>query len=547
MSTRTPFPSLRPRGAAVPRALAAALLLSGCAAAPSPAVPGPGNVAPAVAPAAAPGASPGAAAAAVFETVRADSAHLYAFLKAMPKGGDLHSHLSGAVYAESYLAWAEGDGLCVVVETYTLVSPPCDAAGGRPAVADVQRDADLRDRVVDAFSTRNYKPATEIGHARFFDTFARFGAVTTHHTGDMLAEVAARAARGEVRYVEVMHTAGGMSVGNVGARVGWDDDFGRMREKLLAAGLADVLTDISREMDADEARRDAVLGCGGATPDPGCAVTQRYLYQVLRAFPREMVFAQILGGFELAGRDPRFVGLNLVQPEDDRVAMGDYSLHMRIIGFLREIYPDVPVTLHAGELAPGLVPPEGLRFHIREAVGVAGARRIGHGVDVLYEDDPDALLRLMAQRRVMVEINLTSNDVILGVTGARHPLRTYLAYGVPVALSTDDEGVSRSEMTLEYRKAVEEQNVSYATLKAMARNSLEYAFVEGQSAWLDFDALTPVPACTPEAGGWTGSPCQAWGSVHEKARLQASLEADLAAFEERLAAGAWPWGAGLGR
>ncbi|NJD20150.1 MAG: adenosine deaminase, partial [Gemmatimonadetes bacterium] len=413
--------------------------------------------------------------------------------------------------------------------------------------AEVQRDPTLRDRVVDAFSTRNYRPADERGHERFFSSFARFSAVSATRVGDMLAETAARAARGQVRYLELMHTAGGMSVGRVGAAVGWADDFARMREKLLAAGLGDTLAAISREMDADEATRDAVLGCGTAAPDPGCEVTQRYLYQVLRAFPREMVFAQILAGFELARRDPRFVGFNLVQPEDDRVSMGDYSLHMRIIAFLRELYPEVPVTLHAGELAPGLVAPEGLRFHVREAVGVAGARRIGHGVDVLYEDDPDALLRLMAQRRTLVEINLTSNDVILGVTGARHPLRTYLAYGVPVAISTDDEGVSRSEMTLEYRKAVEEQGVDYRTLKAMARNSLEYAFVEGASLWADYDRLTPVDACAEARGGLEGAPCRAYVAASEKARLQASLELDYRAFEARVAAGAWPWSAGLGK
>ncbi len=495
-------------------------------------------------------ASPAAAEAAAsraFDAMRADSARLYAFLFPLPKGGDLHSHLSGAIYAESYLAWAAEDGLCLVMETLTLAPPPCDAGALRPPVAEVQRDATLRDRVVDAFSMRNYKPAAENGHERFFSSFGRFGAVSSARVGDMLAEAAARAARGQVRYLELMHTAGGMSVGSVGAAVGWDGDLGRLRQKLLDAGLRDTLVAISRGMDADEARRDAVLRCGTAAADPGCRVTQRYLYQVLRAFPREMVFAQILAGFELAQRDPRFVGLNLVQPEDDRVAMGDYSLHMRMIAFLRELYPDVPVALHAGELAPGLVPPEGLRFHIREAVGVAGARRIGHGVDVLYEDDPDALLRLMAQRRVLVEINLTSNDVILGVTGARHPLRTYLAYGVPVALSTDDEGVSRSEMTLEYRKAVEEQGVDYRTLKAMARNSLEHAFVEGGSLWADFEELTPVPECAEDAGGLEGASCSAYTAANEKARLQASLELDYRAFEARVAAGAWPWSAGLGK
>jgi len=494
-------------------------------------------------------AAAGADAAAVraFDSVRGDSARLYGFLFALPKGGDLHSHLSGAVYAESYLAWAAEDGLCLVTETFTLVRPPCDATAGWIPVADVQRDPTLRNRAIDAFSTRNYKPAVENGEERFFTPFVRFGAVSATRTGDMLAEAAARAARGQVRYLELMHTFGGMRVSNLGAAVGWDDDFPRLRQKLLDAGLRDTLAAISRGMDADEARRDTALGCGSGAPDPGCGVTQRYLYQVLRAFPREMVFAQILAGFELARRDRRFVGLNLVQAEDDRVAMGDYSLHMRMIAFLRGLYPDVPVALHAGELVPGLVPVEGLRFHVREAVGVAGARRIGHGVDVLYEDDPDALLRLMAQRRVMVEINLTSNDLILGVRGGRHPLRMFLAYGVPVALSTDDEGVSRSEMTLEYRKAVEEQEVDYLTLKAMARNSLEHAFVEGWSLWADYDALTPVEACAPAAGGLEGASCNAFTRTNTKAGLQASLELDYRAFEARVAAGAWPWSPGLGK
>ena len=475
----------------------------------------------------------------VFEALRGDSARLEVFLRAMPKGGDLHTHLSGAVYAESYLAWAAADGLCVDGTSLTLTPPPCDAPAGRPPVAGL--GSGLRDRVIDAFSTRNYKPAVENGHERFFTTFDRFGLVAATHTGDMLAEVASRAAAGGVRYVEIMHTAGGLKVNAVGAATGWSDDWAGLRERLLAAGLRDTLASISREMDRDEQRRNAALGCGTGQADAGCAVTQRYLYQVLRAFPREQVFAQILAGFEITRSDPRFVGFNLVQPEDDRVAMGDYSLHMRIIGFLRELYPDVPVSLHAGELTHGLVPPEGLTFHIREAVEVAGARRIGHGVDVLMERDPDALLRQMAARRVMVEINLTSNDVILGVTGARHPLRSYLAYGVPVALSTDDEGVSRSEMTLEYRKAVEEQGVDYRTLKSMARNSLEYSFVEGRSLWTDAAALVATDECSPGGGGYDGPSCRAFTAANEKARLQVSLELDLRAFERRVADGGWPF------
>jgi len=528
------IPRLRSRTSA-----STALLLLGVSACASAAVGSPTPASSHAPEAAGPNRDAAALTAAAFEAVRGDSARLEAFVRAMPKGGDLHSHLSGAIYAESYLAWAAGDGSCVATATLTLVPPPCDDAG-RPSVASAQADGALRDRLIDAFSTRNYKPAVENGHERFFSTFGRFGLASSGHTGDMLAEVSQRAAEGRVRYLELMHTAGGSSVGRLGAHVGWEDDWSRLRQRILEGGLRDTLVLAVRAMDRAEAKRDSVLGCGSPEADDGCGVTVRYLYQVLRALPREQVFAQILAGFELAHTDPRFVGLNLVQPEDDRVAMRDYSLHMRIIAFLRGLYPDVPVTLHAGELTDGLVPPEGLRFHVREAMEIAGARRIGHGVDVLQETEPDALLREMARRRVLVEINLTSNDVILGVAGARHPLRTYLAYGVPVALSTDDEGVSRSEMSLEYRKAVEVQGVDYPTLKTMARNSLEYAFVEGGSLWADYATLRPVEACTAEAGGLEGSRCAAWVESNTKARLERSLEIETTAFETRVAGEDWP-------
>jgi adenosine deaminase len=149
-----------------------------------------------------------------------------------------------------------------------------------------------------------------------------------------------------------------------------------------------------------------------------------------------------------------------------------------MLDFLHATYPAAHVTLHAGELAPGLVPPDGLSFHIRDSVMVGHAERIGHGVDVMHEDDSEGLLREMARRHVAVEVCLTSNDVILGVSGDQHPLNVYVKRGVPVTLATDDEGVSRSDISREYLKAAEEHGLGYLQLKAIARNSLRYAFVD---------------------------------------------------------------------
>jgi adenosine deaminase len=260
-------------------------------------------------------------------------------------------------------------------------------------------------------------------------------------------------------------------------------------------------------------------------------VVVRYLYQTNRVVRPEETFAQFVAGWEVVRQDPRVVGLNLVAPEDNYSALANYDLHMTMLGYLHGVAPAVPVSLHAGELAPGLVPPEQLRFHIRRAVVVAQARRIGHGVDVMYEDDPFDLLAEMARRNVMVEVNLTSNDLILGVTGANHPFPIYRQGGVPVALSTDDEGVARSSLTQEFQRAVETYGLGYADLKQLVRTSLEHSFLPGER--LLPSSTQPVDACAADTPG-SATPsgrCQGWLETSEKARLQWRLEAAFAEFE----------------
>jgi adenosine deaminase len=263
-----------------------------------------------------------------------------------------------------------------------------------------------------------------------------------------------------------------------GRAAGFDADFGRLRDRLLGGGFQDVIAEARRRIDVAEARQRELLRCQAADADAGCKVTIRYISQARRAGVPEQVFAELLVGFEMATQDPRFVGINLVQPEDDPTSVRDFPLHMRMIDFLHRKYPRVQIALHAGELVEGLVPPEALRFHIRDSVRVGHARRIGHGGGVMYEDDALGLLREMASRKVLVEVALSSNDLILGIKGKRHPLAMYLKFGVPVALVTDDAGVARSSLTLEFRKAVEEQGVDYRTLKRMVQNSLDYAFAD---------------------------------------------------------------------
>lgn len=473
----------------------------------------------------------------LLETYRDHPGLLYAFLRQMPKGGDLHNHLSGAIYAESMIRWAADDGLCIDKGSFQATAPPCDAQAGRLEAKQVIQDETLYRKTIDAWSMRNWQFSGQSGHDHFFDTFQKFDITTDKRQGDMLAEVTNRGAAGRVSYLELMITPEGHTLAGLATRSGWNDDFSRMRSRLESEGIADILQTISKMTDQSEAIKNSRLRCDSQQAEPGCNVTIRFLYQVLRGLPKEIVFAQMLAGFKLAAADHRFVGLNLVMPEDHQISMADYQLHMKMLDYLHSVYPQVKLTLHGGELAPGLVPPEGLRFHIRDAVRQAHAKRIGHGVDIMYEDDSQALLQEMARNGILVEILLTSNDVILGVKGKEHPLNSYIRYGVPVALATDDEGVSRSEMPREFQLAVTDQGLGYLQLKKMTRNSLEYSFIEGASIWSDRQYRQITPACAKDKPAIKplSATCERFLAKNSKARLQWKLEQDLANFEAKAA------------
>lgn len=474
-------------------------------------------------------------AARAYEAARANPLDLEAFLARMPKGADLHYHLTGGIYAETFLRDAAEDGFCVDLASHALLAPQPLCGAGQVAAAEAFTDQNLYDTLINAYSMRSFVPSPGLsGHDHFFDTFGKFETVSNRHGGEWLDEIASRAAAQNEQYLEIMVTPDFSHTIQIAKQIGWRDDLTQLRDALLARGLRDDVAVARAEEDAAEASRRALEHCGAPEEMPGCKITIRYLYQVLRGFPKEQVFAQTLLSFEAASADPRFVGINYVMPEDGTISMADYALHMKIVGFLHGVYPNVHISLHAGELAPGLVPPEGLCCHIRLAVEDAHAERIGHGVDVMYEDRPHELLKELAAKHVMVEINLTSNDVILGVSGKDHPFPIYRKFHVPVALSTDDEGVSRINMTHEYARAAETYALSYAELKQLVRTGLEHNFLPGESLWREPDALTrAVAACAPDAPGAAkpSAACAAFLKSSEKAQQQWELERRFREFE----------------
>lgn len=478
-----------------------------------------------------------AAAQETFDLQAMSRAELIAFTRAMPKGGDIHIHLSGAPYAETYLAWAAEDGLCVDMAVLAL-APPCTPSGDLVLASALTPDQ--RAQMMDSLSTRRPGFAGRTGHDQFFTAFDRFGATPDHRRGDMLADLMQTLAMQNTFYLEVMWMPQSGAARRAGSAAGWNEDLAAM-DAALAPALPALVAAAIAETDAMEARARQVLRCDppaelvveGAyvwSSLAGCGVTVRYLVQANRLVPPEQTYGQLALGAALIATDPRWVGLQLVAPEDHPNALANYDLHMDM--FARLTRRGVPASLHAGELTLDYATPLGIDGHVTRAVE-AGARRVGHGVAVPRETGAHELVARMAEEGIAVEINLTSNDVILGVAGEDHPVIWFRQAGVPVVFTTDDPGISRSDLSGEYARAVIETGATYRDLVTSARNAIAFGFLPGEGLWLDPGQYRrPRAECAAHLDGLTMSTaCDAFLLTSPKAREQLRYERLLAEFE----------------
>jgi hypothetical protein len=450
------------------------------------------------------------------------------FLEHLPKGGDLHHHLTGAVYAESYIDYAAEDGDCIDA-TYSIVAPPCDAVKGPWPAQRAIDDLVFRNKLIDVLSARDYVLGSgdQSPEVHFFETFFKFDLVVNKHWGEELAEIERRSAIENELYIETDLSPDKFKSMALGDRVGWTPNFDQMRAKLDAAGVPALVAESRTNLDEGIAGSRKILGCSGPTPDAGCNLTMRFIFQVLRDRPLAEVFAQIQTAFELANVDSRVVSVNPVESQDDYKALREYDEQMHMFGYFHKLYPKVKLTMHAGELRPGLVPPEDMYApgEIHEAIEIAGAERIGHGLDVLYEHDPEALLAEMKAKHIMVE-----------VAGGHALLPVYIAAGVPVAIATDDEGVGRSDLTTQIGFDITHYHLDYYEVKKIMRDSLEHAFIGGADLWSapeGFDAMVPACAGQALAAQPASAACRAFLAASPRATLEWNEEAAFAAFESR--------------
>ncbi len=426
--------------------------------------------------------------------IRSQPAALRAFFHAMPKGGDIHHHYSGAVYAEEYIEHIQARNFWVNTQDYSIEAQ-------KPKSSSILRDSDwqsisqlqtagrwpaMRQKLIERWSVLGYnlqnpRPRDQY----FFSTFPAFAPAVSVDYKAGLQKIKARAISENISYIESIFELIQCNQNLEELQV-FENQLLTLQNKRDTAGLKVLLEQLYKQIQqqptalicAREHNKFVVDLHKKADIDDE-HFTMRYQNYVLRMLPPASTFGQLFLAFESANTCPLIVGVNLVGPENAEIALRDCWLHHQFFKFYHQKYPQVKIALHAGEMTTKTAPPEHLSWHIADAIRQGQASRVGHCVSLPYEADYFALLRQMAEQKIVAEINLSSNDFILDISADNHPIMQLHKAGVPIILATDDAGILRISLTDEYvRLAQQYPQLTYRQIKNIAYNSLIYSFIK---------------------------------------------------------------------
>ena len=114
-----------------------------------------------------------------FNKIKGEPQRLYSFLKAMPKGGELHYHLAGGAYPEAMIAIAT-DGRYCLDKTKMAVLPAqnqCELLTAKT----LQSKPRLKQQIMTAWSMQGFNRHIESGHDHFFNAFDKFLPILINH------------------------------------------------------------------------------------------------------------------------------------------------------------------------------------------------------------------------------------------------------------------------------------------------------------------------------------------------------------------------------
>ena len=416
-----------------------------------------------------------------FELLRKNPDSLRLFFQAMPKGGELHHHYSGAIPANLYFSFARKAGMGL--DTMSWKWYPADSLKSHKLTPVRSWKSSLQTEIQEKLNTRwtvkGYAASGLSSEDFFFHVFTEFDPLTGPEFWPMGFRYLLNEARDQkINYretilIEPTHSVSAPSEWNSEIRnLILKKDTNALNKKLRQVILSGMLN--KAQIPGLDLIDTLMPNLENEFPDQ----TLRLQFYVVRVREPFDFFIRLAKSFEIAKQNKYFVNVNLVAPEDNPIALKDYGLHLWMYHFCQVYYSGLSASVHAGEITQNEVDPSQLGWHISSLIERVHPQRIGHGVDVPLGEKGDSLLLALSNLRTAVEINLSSNKFILGVSGNNHPFMRYIKARVPLVISTDDPAILETNLIKEFIFLTQTYpDVGYLDIREMIVNSLEFSFL----------------------------------------------------------------------
>ena len=145
-----------------------------------------------------------------FDSIRNNTALLRSFFSAMPKGGDLHHHFDGAIYAETFFENAIQNKLWLNTQTFELSKNP-GKTKKKPGVwlqlSNIKSQDSLlfyQQKLLEKWSSKDFNILKGPSDDHFFSTFSGFEIVNYEDISKGLKELKNRAQIENVQYIETI-------------------------------------------------------------------------------------------------------------------------------------------------------------------------------------------------------------------------------------------------------------------------------------------------------------------------------------------------------
>jgi hypothetical protein len=266
------------------------------------------------------------------EKIRNNEAALTAFFSQMPKGGDLHHHYGGAIYAEPLLERAIAENFYLNTETMKVAKEkPSNGKWEQFSILQSRGELGMyKQKIMQKWSVKDYNNVDYPSDKLFFETFDKLWPAADGNFEQGLLELKNRAIKENVSYIETQ-------LSTIPCNINTDDlnKFnGQLRqmatsknEKAIMQFLDTIYNNLIQRniaVYAKDFNTNFVEKLHNGLKIDDDHFTMRYQNFVLRFMEPVDLFKNLALAFISADNSPIIAGVNIVAPEDGETSMKDY-------------------------------------------------------------------------------------------------------------------------------------------------------------------------------------------------------------------------------